>query len=156
MKFMKLFLILLIFSGIIPSSIPQLIDYNNFISKGIAKEKFEEGFKFENFGDKVNAANSYEISFRVSPSVDTAYKIGELLLVAGQGNLALTWFQQALLLNSSHIPSLLQFGIIKHYQKEEKISIECYHQIINMNRSHNEAWYNLGVSYQYQGEIEVF
>jgi tetratricopeptide (TPR) repeat protein len=154
-KLYGIFASVLIFNWIY-LSIAQLVDYDNFISIGIARENFEKGFKLEGSGEKPNAINYYLISFQASPSADTAYKIGELSLILSQGNFALTWFSQALQLNSSHIPSLLQYGIIKHYQKEEKASIECYNKIINLDRNQYEAWYNLGVSYQHLGEIEVW
>eukprot|EP01041_Mallomonas_annulata_P002226 gene2226-4325_t len=132
----------------------QLVDYSNFISVGVSLENYEAGLSYESKGYIIEAIGAFSTSYYSSPSSSTAYQLGRLT-VSINPEQSKYWYEQAVLLNSTHTPSLLELGIIYHFLRDDTTALAHYSRIIEIDPLHSEAWYNRGVSYQYLGEVEL-
>ena len=113
---------------------------------------------FETKGKYFEAINMYRHSFTIRQTAAAAYNIGRLLAIMGtsrDNEGPLLWFEEALRLDTRHLPSLLEAGIHTHFLGDDSRALGHYLRILEVDGHHLEALYNIGVSYQYLGEVEV-
>ena len=78
--------------------------------------KWSFALNLERGGHLLVAAKDNVLSYKLSPTVDAAYRAGLNFASAKHVYEASYWYQEAIGLNSSHLESMLELGILIHYQ----------------------------------------
>ena len=80
-------------------------------------------------------------------SANQDYKNGNL-------EMALTKYQQVLMINSRLYQAYFQMGVLQKKMGNLTLSIESYLKALNIKKTFDKGWYNLGLAYKENGDLE--
>lgn len=103
----------------------------------------------------VRACNNYQQAAQLKPTADIFYHWGLALIELEKYDLAQTYWQQAIALESDYAPAYYQLGCWWQQQKQWQKAIHAYKQFIALDSQPQSALVNLGTIYRYLKQYDL-